>query len=54
MFKRIGGSIAMTTDRFEVMFRGRDNLVYIERLPQGQKREVEIYAEMLLGNDKTD
>ncbi len=39
----------MNTDGFEVTFRGRDDLVYIEHLADGQNRQIAIYAEMLLG-----
>ncbi len=49
MFKRKGASHAVNTDGFEVTFRGRDDLLYIEHFEGDQRRQLTAPAEMLLG-----
>jgi hypothetical protein len=43
---------AVSTNGFEVLFHGRDNLLYIERLPRGDRRKVTVYAGLQIGGKK--
>src|SRR5215813_11157434 len=49
MFKKKGNSHAISTDRFEVSFRGCDSLIYTERSADGSQRTITVFAEMLFG-----
>ena len=49
MFKKKGGSHAISTNGFEVSFRGRVDLVYTEHASDGILRRVTVFAEMEMG-----
>jgi hypothetical protein len=49
MFIKRGESAARSTDGFEIRFKGRDDLVYIENRPKKEKRTLTIFAEIHLG-----
>ena len=49
MLKKKAACHAISTDGFEVTFKGRDDLIYIEHLAGGKHRKVTVYAGMLVG-----
>ena len=50
MFRRKATSHgAVSTNGFEVTFYGRDELIYRERLPGREHRQITVFAELLLG-----
>jgi hypothetical protein len=49
MFKSKGRSHAISTNGFEVSFRGRDDLAYAEHVSDGTRRTVTVFAQMELG-----
>ena len=47
-FKRIAPRHAKSADGFEIRFHGLEKLLYIERLPSGEKRCVTVSFETLM------